>query len=66
MKNNVIDINKNAIPNDLISFKDFAEKHCMKKGYLYKLYAIGKIKRYKRGIWKISEKEVLSVLDEVS
>lgn len=65
--NNVINFNKGKleIPNDLMSFKDFALKHGMNIGYLYKLYYGEKIKRYKRGIWKISESEVLNALQRV-
>lgn len=57
--NNVINFekNKNAIPTDLISFKDFANKYEMKVGYLYKLCRKGDICRHKRGVWKISESE---------
>lgn len=67
MKNNVINLNKSKIevPNDLISIKDFANKYDMKIGYLYKLHSAGKIQRYKRGIWKISENETLKVLQRV-
>ena len=65
MKNNVICFMKEKTPNDLISFKDFAQKYGMKSGYLYKLRAKGKFKRYKRGVWKISESEVLDVLARV-
>ena len=67
MKNNVINFarDKKVFPQDLISFKGFAEKHDMKIGYLYKLYSRGLISRYKRGVWKISESEVLKVLERV-
>ena len=67
MKNNVIRLekSKNIIPNDLISFKGFAEKYDMKVGYLYKLCSKGQIHRHKRGVWKISESEVLQVLQRV-
>lgn len=65
MENNVICLIKGKTPKDLISFKDFACKYNMKKGYLYKLYSAGKFKRYKRGVWKISESEVLNVLERV-
>lgn len=65
--NNVINFNKSKIeiPNDLISIKDFASKYNMKIGYLYKLHRSGKIQRHKRGVWKISESEVLKVLQRV-
>lgn len=65
--NNVINLNKSKIeiPNDLMSFKGFALKHNMNIGYLYKLFYGNKIKRYKRGVWKVSEDEVLRVLQRV-
>lgn len=65
--NNVINLTKSKIkiPNDLISFKDFALKYDMKVGYLYKLCRKGQISRHKRGVWKISESEVLQVLQRV-
>lgn len=67
MKDNVINFKKSKIESleDLISFKDFAQKHSMKVGFLYKLQKQGKFSRYKRGVWKISESEVLKVLDKV-
>ena len=50
--NNVINLKTSRInfPNDLISFKEFAEKHNMKIGYLYKLQKLGQFSRYKRGV----------------
>lgn len=62
--NNVINLMKDR-PDDLISFRGFAEKYDMKVGYLYKLYRRGLISRHKRGVWKISEKEVLQALRRV-
>ena len=68
MHNNVINFLRfktkiSKTPNDLVSFKEFALKHDMKQGTLYKLAERGSILRYKRGIWKISESEVLRYLD---
>lgn len=62
--NNVINLNKSKIeiPNDLMTFKDFADKYGTSLSYLYKLYYAHKLKRYKRGYWKISEKEVLKAM----
>lgn len=72
MRNNVNVINIRGVrriecktPDDLLSFKEFAEKHNMKIGYLYKLYSRGKFERHKRGVWKISESEVLNALAKV-
>lgn len=64
--NNVISMNRReTIPNDLMTFKEFADKYGMKVGYLYKLQRRGEIQRHKRGLWKISEKQVLNVLQRV-
>lgn len=69
MQNNVISFTREKVdfktPDDLMSFKDFALKHQMKLGYLYKLREKGEIKRYKRGVWKISESEVLKALQRI-
>lgn len=51
---------KTITPDDLMSFKEFATKHSCSLKFLYRLK---NIKRYKRGIYKISENEVLQVLD---
>lgn len=56
---------ENATPSDLLSVKEFAAEADMKIGYLYKLIAGGKIKRYKRGVWKISRAQVLQFLNGV-
>ncbi len=63
--NNVINLHKESkieFPDDLMTFTSFADKHDTSKSYLYKLYYAGKIKRYKKGYWKISEKEVLKAM----
>lgn len=72
MKNNVIFLKETAAqedeittPKDLLSFKEFAEKHNMKISYLYKLQKAGKFERHKRGVWKISESEVLQALENL-
>lgn len=62
--NNVIKFNKDATPDDLITIKNFAKKYELSVSFLYKLFYKGKIKRYKRGFWKLSEKEVLKVLEK--
>lgn len=51
---------KNTTPDDLMSFKEFATKHSCSLKFLYRLK---NIKRYKRGVFKISEEEVLNELD---
>ena len=53
------------IPSDLMTFREFADKYNMKVGYLYKLQRNGAIQRHKRGMWKISEGEVLRVLQRL-
>lgn len=62
--NNVINFKKSKIedPDDLMTFKKFAQKHGTSTSYLYKLFYAGKITRHKRGYWKISEKEVLNAM----
>ncbi len=59
---NIVQINKNETPNDLMTFKEFAEKYGLCTSYLYKLFYAGKIKRHKRGYWKISENETLKAM----
>ncbi len=65
MLNNVVRFNKRETPSDLLSFKEFAQKYSMNDKYLYKLFYQGKFKRHKRGVWKISENEVLQVLESM-
>lgn len=62
--NNVINFKESKVelPDDLITFAGFADKHGTSKSYLYKLYYAGKIKRHKKGYWKISEKETLKAM----
>lgn len=60
--NNIVQINKNITPNDLMSFAEFAAKYGTSTSYLYKLFYNGKIKRHKRGYWKISESETLRAM----
>ena len=59
---NIVQINKNETSNDLMTFKEFAEKYGLCTSYLYKLFYASKIKRHKRGYWKISEKETLKAM----
>ena len=58
---NVIQIRKST-PDDLMSFREFANKYGTCTSYLYKLFYAKKIQRYKRGYWKISESEVLRAM----
>lgn len=62
--NNVINLKKSKSenPDDLMTFKAFADKYGTSPSYLYKLYYAGKIQRHKRGYWKISEQEALRVM----
>jgi len=57
---NILDNLENETPNDLMSFKEMLDKHCIKYGSLYKWTHKGDIKPYYRGTWKVSESEVLS------
>ena len=55
-------INKQLVnePNDLMSIKEICLKHGFDYDYLYKWSILKKeIKVYFRGIWKLSESEVL-------
>lgn len=65
MTNNIVKFYNVRTPADLLSIKEFAEKHSMKTKYLYKQCSLGKIKRYKRGVWKISESETLQMLENI-
>lgn len=59
---NVVNINKRVAPDDLMTFKEFAQKYGTCTSYLYKLFYAGKISRHKRGYWKVSESEVLKAM----
>ncbi len=51
-------------PQDLMSFRELGLKHSIEYDYLYKRSIItGEIQPYYRGIWKLSEKEVLEFCD---
>ncbi|DAB07679.1 TPA: hypothetical protein CPT92_04795 [Candidatus Gastranaerophilales bacterium HUM_13] len=51
-------------PQDLMSFKEIGLKHSIEYDYLYKRSIItGEIQPYYRGIWKLSEREVLEFCD---
>lgn len=56
--NNVIFLG-GACPSDLLSIKEFSEKWGIKEGSVRKAQARGHYRRYKRGIWKISEREAM-------
>ena len=61
MKNNVINLNREIIPNDLMTFKELESKHGYKYGYLYKWACLKKqIPLYYNGQLRISEKDVLN------
>lgn len=51
-------------PEDLMSLKELCTKHCLDYDYLYKWSVQrGEIKVYFRGIWKVSESEVLDYIN---
>lgn len=51
-------------PEDLMSLKELCTKHCLDYDYLYKWSVLkGEIKVYFRGIWKVSESEVLDYIN---
>lgn len=63
---NVLKFQRNKTPDDLLSFKQFILKHKMSSSFLYKFCDTYNIQRYKRGVWKISESEVLRALNGVT
>ena len=65
MKN--LTTNNRQEPQDLLSIKDMCAKYGFEYSYLYK-WAIrkGAIKAYYRGLWKLSEQEVLAFIKLVT
>ena len=62
---NVIPINRDSMPNDLMSFREITEKYKLKYGFLYKWSVLEKaIRTYDRGGIVISEKDLLDFLDK--
>jgi len=56
----VIETSSNNEPNDLMSIREISKKHGYDYNYLYKWSVIKqRLTLYDRGIWKLSEKEVL-------
>lgn len=68
MKNNVINIKRKLVidelPNDLITISKFAAKYGTGKSYIYKLIYKRLVKPYKYGYLKLSESEVLKILNK--
>lgn len=66
MYNKVINFSQRSIatPDDLMSFKDFAEKHGFKESTVRKYERLGYYHRWDRGTFKISESEALSYWNE--
>ena len=64
---NVISFNnKNTrieTPDDLMVISEFSKKYGCDKSYLYKLRDKGKIHFFKRGYFKVSEKEALMAME---
>ena len=64
MQNNKI-LNE-ELPNDLMSFKELQLKHNFDYDYLYKKSVEeGAIRLYMRGVWKLSENEVLKFAEKI-
>jgi hypothetical protein len=64
--NNVITLNRKVTietPDDLMVISQFAKKYGCDKSYLYKLRDKGKLKFFKRGYYKVSEKEALMAME---
>ena len=52
-------------PDDLMSLKELCLKHSLEYDYLYKWSVLkGVIKVYFRGVWKVSESEVLEFVND--
>lgn len=63
--NNVIQINRDMMPNDLMSFRQIGEKYGLKYGFLYKWSVLKKeLRTYDRAGIVISEKDLLEFLDK--
>jgi excisionase family DNA binding protein len=52
-----------ATPEDLMTISELANKLGCDKSYIYKLRDKGKLKLYKRGYLKASEKEVIKAME---
>ena len=53
-------------PDDLMSLKELCLKHSLEYDYLYKWSVVkGEIKVYFRGVWKVSESEVLNFINSM-
>jgi len=51
-------------PDDLMSLKELCLKHSLEYDYLYKWSVVkGEIKVHFRGVWKVSESEVLDYIN---
>ncbi len=66
MENNVINFKKELIPDDLITVSSFAKKYGTSKSFIYKLIDKSSIRRFKCGYFKISEKEALIAIKNLS
>lgn len=52
-----------ATPEDLMTISELANKLGCDKSYIYKLRDRGKLKLYKRGYFKVSEKEAIKAME---
>ena len=53
-------------PKDLMSIPEFCLKHCFDYDYIYKLSVQkGIIKVYLRGVWKVSESDVFTYINNL-
>lgn len=50
-------------PNDLMTIREIEAKHGFKYSYLYKHARLGDITIYPRGVFKLSEREVLNFVE---
>lgn len=63
MLNKVVQFNRVATPDDLMTIKDFAALHGCSVNFVYKLNYKGLLHFYKRGKNKVSESEALRVME---
>ena len=59
---NVLKFKSRELPEDLITVSQFVNKYGCDKSYLYKLRDRGKLRLFKLGYFKFSEKEALEAM----
>lgn len=59
---NVLKFKSKELPDDLITVSQFAHKYGCHVTYLYKLRDRGKLRLYRFGYYKLSEREALEAM----